>query len=546
MRSTLRINHWLVGLAIVLLLAAAGAAWNTPGQAAAPVETCYTLNRGVTPTGAGNITTYPAPNCSNGTQYLYGTSVQISAMAYSGYVFSYWSGDASGSSSITTVVMYGTRTVTANFTAGQQCYTLSRGVSPTGSGTIGLYPSPNCPNGTQYLPGTVVQMTATPYSGYSFSYWSGSASGTVNPYNIIMDGPKAVTANFESAQPCYNLTLKVSPGGAGTVNVYPAPNCGNGTQYLSGTVVQMTAAPYSGYSFSHWSGAASGAVNPYNILMDGPKTVTANFDQPCYSLDRSVSPAGSGTVTVFPPPNCTNGTQYVAGSIVEMTANPAAGYTFSNWSGSASGTVNPYNIIMDGPKAVTANFLAPKPVITQISPEMILTGGPGFTLSVWGKNFASGAVVRWNGSDLPTQVVGEGQLEATVAAGLIAAPGVAWVTVTANGFTSDPAGIAIGGVNPSPVPLRADPPYLRPLGQPVNLHLYGRNFTSSAQVLWNGTALPSTFLKSTEILVAVPADQLTQVSLAQLSVVNPAPGGGTSPNLPFNIAWPIYLPIVAK
>ncbi len=47
-----------------------------------------------------------------------------------------------------------------------------------------------------YAPATAVQLTATPNSGYSFISWSGDASGSANPYNLVMDTNKVVTAVF--------------------------------------------------------------------------------------------------------------------------------------------------------------------------------------------------------------------------------------------------------------------------------------------------------------------------------------------------------------
>ena len=61
------------------------------------------------------------------------------------------------------------------------------------------------------------------------------------------------------------------------MSVNPAPNCNNGTQYISGTQVTLTANPNSGYSFSHWSGDASGAANPTTVTMNANKNVIANF-----------------------------------------------------------------------------------------------------------------------------------------------------------------------------------------------------------------------------------------------------------------------------
>lgn len=51
-----------------------------------------------------------------------------------------------------------------------------------------------------YNSGTAVRLTAVPNSGYQFTGFSGSLSGSTNGQTIIMDSAKSVTANFSSVQ----------------------------------------------------------------------------------------------------------------------------------------------------------------------------------------------------------------------------------------------------------------------------------------------------------------------------------------------------------
>jgi hypothetical protein len=63
---------------------------------------------------------------------------------------------------------------------------------------------------------------------------------------------------------------------------------------------------------------------------------------------------GNGSVTAAP-----SVAWYPEGSEVTLDATPAAGFVFSDWSGSLSGSNNPASLMMDADKAVTASFLSP-------------------------------------------------------------------------------------------------------------------------------------------------------------------------------------------
>lgn len=159
-----------------------------------------------------------------------------------------------------------------------------------------------------------------------------------------------------SFPPAYTLTVQPSPPAGGTVQQNPAGEC-----QLPGTMVTLTAVPAANYSFVGWSGDASGTTNPLTVTMNAAKNITANFDN--YTLNVVVSPVAAGTVTKNPdlahyPPN----------SSVTLTANPAVGYGFANWSGDATGSTNPLTVIMSSSKSITANFVG-YPVNVSTSPN---------------------------------------------------------------------------------------------------------------------------------------------------------------------------------
>ncbi len=233
----------------------------------------YTLI--VTKSGSGTVTSNPAGiNCGTDCSepYLSGTTVALTATAATGYYFSGWSGACTGTANCT-VTLTAVKSVTATFKA-NPVLTVSR----SGSGTVvsdvaGINCGSDCSE--PYPSGTMVTLTATPASGYTFAGWSGACTGTAN-CTVTMSVARSVIATFK-AIPKYTLTIYRS--GSGTVTSNPAGiNCGSDCSepYLNGTVVTLSATPASGYTFAGWSGACTGTAN-CTVTMSVARSVTATF-----------------------------------------------------------------------------------------------------------------------------------------------------------------------------------------------------------------------------------------------------------------------------
>jgi uncharacterized repeat protein (TIGR02543 family) len=91
--------------------------------------------------------------------------------------------------------------------------------------------------------------------------------GSVDPG----DGVNAYLSMFNPA-----LRTYVSPRNGGYVSVFPPPANSDST-YRYGTVVTVAAVPYDSFTFDEWSGALTAAADTVRIVMDGNKTLTANF-----------------------------------------------------------------------------------------------------------------------------------------------------------------------------------------------------------------------------------------------------------------------------
>ena len=308
----------------------------------------------VTVDGAGSVSLNPP-----GGSYAIGTNVSLNAMPDTGYAFSHWSGDLSGSANPANLITSGAHNVTAHFTALPQ-YNLS--VLAAGSGTVALDPP-----GGLYYQGDIVMLTAQPDSGYGFVNWSGDLGGIDNPATITIDGDKTITAHFDLINSAtFNLSTSAT---GGSVTLDPP-----GGSYPGGAMVTLSAAADSGYTFSHWSGDLIGSANPDSLLIDGHKTVTAHFDElPQYNI--LVTTSGPGAVQLNPP-----GGLYYAGTNLTLTALPDSGYSLDHWSGDLSGSANPAILVMDAPKSVSAFFtLLPQYTLTvdTVGSGSVLLSPPG-------------------------------------------------------------------------------------------------------------------------------------------------------------------------
>ncbi len=75
-----------------------------------------------------------------------------------------------------------------------------------------------------------------------------------------------------------------------------------------------------------------------------------------------------------------------------------------------------------------------------------------------------------------------------------------------------------------------------PGGSGFTLTVNGTEFVSSSVVNWNGAALATTFVTGSQLTAVVPASDIATASTATVTVTNPAPGGGMSNVMYFDVA----------
>jgi surface protein len=166
-------------------------------------------------------------------------------------------------------------------------YTLTTAANPTAGGTV-------TPASGQHNEDATVNITATPAGEYIFSSWTG-ATGTTATTSVVMNSNKTVTANFIKKK--YTLTTTVEGEGTVTEKVIKA---GAATDYNSGTIVELTATPSTGWGFKEWQGDVTGTDNPIQITIDKAKTVKAIFESvsPFYLDENGVTIKARDWVTV--------------------------------------------------------------------------------------------------------------------------------------------------------------------------------------------------------------------------------------------------------
>ena len=96
-------------------------------------------------------------------------------------------------------------------------------------------------------------------------------------------------------------------------------------------------------------------------------------------------------------------------------------------------------------------------------------------------------------------------------------------------------GASVAVNNPLPV-ITSLSPVSATVGSPgFTLTVNGTNFVSGSTVQWNGAARTPTFVNSTQLTAAITDADIATAGTANVTVVNPAPGGGTSNALRFEI-----------
>jgi hypothetical protein len=235
------------------------------------------------------------------------------------------------------------------------------------------------------------------------------------------------------------------------------------------------------------------------------------------------------------------GTSFISGSKVRWNGSDRtttyisstqldASISAADLAAASTAAVTVFNPSPGGGASSSASFTInnPAPAISSLSPSGTLVGSSALTLTISGSNFVSSSVARWNGADRTTTFISATQLQALIPASNLAMSGTFTVTVFTppnGGGTSNNITFTVN--NPVPAITSLSPGGVA-AGSSATVQVSGSNFITASQVYLNGFSRPTSYTSSSSLQVTLSASDLAAAGTSNVTVFNPAPGGGTS------------------
>ena len=327
----------------------------------------YTISATASPTAGGTV--------SGAGTYPRNSTCTLVATANSGYTFSKWTrnGQQVSTNATYSFTVTGNASYVANFTQQTQSYTITATANPTNGGTV--------TGGGTYTSGSTATLTATANSGYTFSNWTrnGQQVSTNATYSFQVTGNASYVANFEEIINGPSITLdsytpntafigentdlsltfkntgNQATSGTTTVNLISSnPNVTiSGTGSFGALAVNATTT-VSGFQFTLGSGVTLGSdVTLHYTAVNGSNTWEGNFNitpNQIFTVTVAANNDDYGTVS--------GGGQFNYNESCTVTATPADGYMFSNWTnnGNVVSTSASYAFNVTSDMNLVANF----------------------------------------------------------------------------------------------------------------------------------------------------------------------------------------------
>lgn len=235
-------------------------------------------------------------------------------------------------------------------------HSLTMAVSPTSSGTTNP-----AAGSTSSLTEGAQSISATPATGYYFVNWTSSTGATFTDAtaastSVTLDADMTVTANF-AALPTAGFTQSattISRNGSVTFTNTSSDASSYSWDFGDGTTPSTATSPSHTFSVA---GTYTVTLTATNAGGSDTQTSTVTVNPLQFSLTMAANPTSAGTTSPA------IGTATTTEGAVSITANPALGYGFTNWTSSTGATFGDANsrqttVNLDQNMTVTANFAA--------------------------------------------------------------------------------------------------------------------------------------------------------------------------------------------
>ncbi|MGO9239910.1 MAG: IPT/TIG domain-containing protein [Bryobacteraceae bacterium] len=316
-------------------------------------------------------------------------------------------------------------------------------------------------NGTNYVTGAVAYWNAT---ALTTTYVSGTQITAAVPASLIAGVGSATITVMTSGGTSGGATFTIKPQPV-LISISPSSAVAGGPAFT----LTATGSNFLPSAKVRWNGTAltttyvssttlTAAVPAPDIATAGTASVTVKLLGATSAAVTFTITSPLGTITLTPSSLLAGGPGFilqVGGSGFHSGATiywgtTALATTFVG-SGQLLATVPASLIATPGTVGVTVEqlgvysaaatftILAPAATLTSLSPNSALHGAAGFTLTINGSGFASGAVAKWGATALATTFVSAGKLTASVSSSDIATATSVSVTVVNPGANASNA-----------------------------------------------------------------------------------------------------------
>ena len=198
-------------------------------------------------------------------------------------------------------------------------------------------------------PTVAVTATTTDWAATATINTAASVPGVSTIHVVAEDGTTTKTYTINHAYAYYTISASGLPGSTGSV-------AGAGV-YGQGFSATLTATPATDYIFLNWTegGNVVSSSSVYTFNVGGDRTLVANFVPASFQVSATLVPIDGGTVI---------GTGTIPyGTNATLTANPATGFTFAQWTEGAT-------VLGSNQQLVITNVTANHDVVAQFQAQV--------------------------------------------------------------------------------------------------------------------------------------------------------------------------------